>query len=96
MLIAQTEVGDVKYRIYQQDEINVVLERFDPPHIGKRGRGAGKMTQGKWITLGYYGNAQAAAKAIVSWGVAHIPGSFQDVIFVLNELEQKFERKFNA
>jgi hypothetical protein len=23
MLIAQTEVGDVKYRIFQQDEINV-------------------------------------------------------------------------
>tara|TARA_R100001086_G_scaffold240602_1_gene166853 strand:- start:380 stop:667 length:288 start_codon:yes stop_codon:yes gene_type:complete len=93
MIIAETEVGDLKYRISQQDEINVVLEKFDPPHIGKRGRGAGKMTQGKWLTLGYYGNAQAAAKAIVTWGVAHVPGSFQDVIFVLNELERKFENK---
>jgi hypothetical protein len=51
------------------------------------------MTKGKWITLGYYGTAQAAAKAIVAWGVGHIPGSFQDVIFVLNELERKFENK---
>jgi len=93
MIIAETEVGDLKYRISQQDDINVVLEKFDPPHIGKRGRGAGKMTQGKWLTLGYYGNAQAAAKAIVTWGVAHVPGSFQDVIFVLNELERKFENK---
>ena len=93
MLIAQPEVGDVKYRIFQQDEINVVLEKFDPPHIGKRGRGTGKMTKGKWITLGYYGTAQAAAKAIVTWGVSHIPGSFQDVIFTLNELERKFECK---
>ena len=93
MLIAQTEVGDVKYRILQQDEINVVLEKFDAPHIGKRGRGAGKMTKGKWITLGYYGTAQAAAKGIVAWGVAQIPGTFQDVIFTLNELERKFENK---
>ena len=93
MIIAETEFDDIKYRISQQDDINVVLEKFDPPHIGKRGRGAGKMTQGKWLTLGYYGNAQAAAKAIVTWGVAHIPGSFQDVIFVLNELERKFENK---
>jgi len=93
VIIAETEVGDLKYRISQQDDINVVLEKFDPPHIGKRGRGAGKMTQGKWLTLGYYGNAQAAAKAIVTWGVAHVPGSFQDVIFVLNELERKFENK---
>ena len=93
MIIAETEFDDIKYRISQQDEINVVLEKFDPPHIGKRGRGAGKMTQGKWITLGYYGNAQTAAKAIVTWGVAHIPGSFQDVIFALNELERKFENK---
>ena len=93
MIIAETEFDDIKYRISQQDDINVVLEKFDPPHIGKRGRGAGKMTQGKWLTLGYYGNAQAAAKAIVTWGVAHVPGSFQDVIFVLNELERKFENK---
>ena len=93
MLIAQTEVGDVKYRIYQQDEINVVLERWDPPHICKRGLGAGKMTKGKWLTMGYYGTAQAAAKAIVMWGVSHIPGSFQEVILTLNELERKFENK---
>jgi len=93
VIIAETEFDDIKYRISQQDEINVVLEKFDAPHIGKRGRGAGKMTKGKWITLGYYGNAQAAAKAIVTWGVSHIPGSFQDVIFALNQLEQKFEAK---
>jgi len=96
MLIAETEVGSVKYRISRQDEMNIILERFDPPHLGKRGRSAGKMTQGRWVILGYYGTAQAAAKNIVSWGVAQIPGSFQDVIFTLNELERKFERKFNA
>ena len=93
MIIAETEFDDIKYRISQQDELNVVLEKFDPPHVGKRGRGAGKMTKGKWITLGYYGTAQAAAKAIVMWGVSHIPGSFQEVILTLNELERKFENK---
>lgn len=96
MIIAQAEVGDVKFRISRHDENNIVLEKYDPPHIGKRGRGAGKLTKGKWLILGYYGSAQKAAKAIVTHGVATIPGSFSEVIDTLNQLEANFEQKVHA
>jgi len=93
MIIAQTEVNDVKYRISRHDDNNIVLEKYDAPHIGKRGRGAGKLTKGRWIILGYYPNAQRAAKGIVSWGVSQIPGSFSEVIETLNQLEANFEQR---
>jgi hypothetical protein len=96
MIIAQAEVGDVKFRISLHDENNVVLEKYDPPHIGKRGRGAGKMTKGRWLIMGYYGTAQKAAKAIVTHGVASIPGSFSEVIDTLNQLEANFEQRLSS
>lgn len=95
MIVAQAEVDDVKFRISKLDENNFVLERWDAPHIGKRGRGAGKMTVGKWESEGYYGSPQKASKAIVSRGVFTIPGSFQEVIDTLNALEERFEKKFD-
>lgn len=93
MIIAQAEVGDVKFRISRQDENNIILEKYDPPHLGKRGKGAGKMTKGKWVIMGYYGTAQRAAKAIVHYGVATLPGPFSEVIQTLNQLEANFEQK---
>ena len=94
MIIAQAEVNDIKFRISTLDEHNFVLEKWDAPHVGKRGRGAGKMTKGKWELVGYYGTPQQAARAIVKKGVSTIPGTFQEVIDTLNKLEEKFEVKF--
>ena len=52
------------------------------------------MVSGKWDICGYYPTPQRAAKAIIEHGVATIPQSFQEIIRILNELEERFEKKF--
>jgi len=94
MIIAQTEAGDIKYRINQGDEYNFLLERWDVPHIGKRGRGAGKLIDGKWLFCGYYSSPQSAARGIIKHGVATIPQEFEKVIEILNNLEKNFEKLY--
>jgi len=94
MIIAQAEVEDVKFRIFRPDDHNYTVDRWIPPHIGVRGKGVGKMVSGKWDICGYYPTPQRAAKAIIKHGVATIPQSFQEIISILNELEERFEKKF--
>ena len=94
MIIAQTEAGDIKYRINQGDEYNFTLEKWEAPHVGKRGRGAGKLVDGKWAFCGYYSSPQHAAKAIIKHGMATIPEEFEEVVRILNTLEKNFEKLY--
>ena len=93
MIIAEAEVDDVKFRIFRPDDSNFTVERWIAPHIGERGRGTGKMIEGKWEICGYYPTPQMAARSIIRHGVSNIPKSFEEVIQILNDLEDRFEAK---
>lgn len=93
MIIAETQIEDIQYRISRHDKYNVILEKYNPPHLAVKGRNAGGVTEGRWEILGYYSKAQLAAKAIVAHGVSTLPGEFSEVIETLNRLEAAFEKK---
>lgn len=93
MIIAETQVDDQQFRISKLDYQNIILEKYNPPHIAEKGPKKGEMTEGRWVVLGYYGTAQKAARAIVTQGVFTIPGEFSEVIETLNKLEAAFESK---